>query len=135
MQMLKVLTNKEHCKGRFGEFFVCLFYFLFKSSRLVKSRYKTKSGEIDLIFRRGKLIIFCEVKTRIGLKNEMNFVENLVSEKQMQRIRNAAMEFIKTDKRYRKMDKRFDIAVVNSFFRYPKIFENYNQKSDKFYVL
>ena len=49
-------------------------------------RYKTKYGEIDLIARDGKEIVFIEVKYR---KN-INDCYEAISERQISRIRNAA---------------------------------------------
>ncbi len=129
--MLKVLiktVNKQHLKGLLGEIFVAVYYFLFHCARVVFFRYKTKNGEIDLILRRGDLIIFCEIKTRFGIKNDMNHIENIVHENQLERIRKCANEFIKRDFRYYKMQKRFDIVVVRSFFKLPLVFKNYEQK-------
>ena len=115
--------NFEHLKGLFGEWFVVFFY-LFSGFRIIKHRYKAKTGEIDLIFRRGKLIVFCEVKTRIGIKFDMNHIDGIVSRLQMERILKSSQGFMNSD-RYKNFYCRFDIAVVRSFVKFPLIIKNF----------
>lgn len=111
--------NIEHLKGIIGELLVIIIYF-FRAFRLLKWRYKSKTGEIDLILRRGRVIIFCEVKTRIGITVDMNHVEKIVSHVQMQRIKQSAEIFMKNS-RYYGFDYQFNIAIVSSFLKIPII--------------
>lgn len=46
---------------------LAIIYLTFKGYRLLARRYGGKGGEIDLIARRGKMIIFVEVKARGAL--------------------------------------------------------------------
>ncbi|MDD9333409.1 MAG: YraN family protein, partial [Bartonella sp.] len=45
-----------------------------KGFRIVKRRFKTKCGEIDLIARRGNLVLIVEVKARSTLAEAMTAV-------------------------------------------------------------
>ena len=66
-------------------------------------RYKTKYGEIDLIARDGKEIVFIEVKYR---KN-INDCYEAISERQISRIRNAA-ELYLAENNFDNLPVRFD---------------------------
>ena len=121
-QLFFMRINFEHIKGLTGEYFVILFY-LFFGFRVIKHRYKNKLGEIDLILRRGRVIVFCEVKTRIGMLVDMNNVENIVTKNQMDRIIRSGINFMK-NARYKGFEYRFDIALVSSFWKKPLIIKN-----------
>ncbi len=77
--------RKTEKVGRRAEQFVII-YMALKGYRCLKSRYKCKAGEIDIIFKRGKTIIFCEVKYR----RDKNMLLYSLAPAQMQRIRQAA---------------------------------------------
>jgi putative endonuclease len=49
--------------GRAGENAAAAFYRR-RGFRVVDRNYRCRSGEIDLVVRRGRLLVFCEVKTR-----------------------------------------------------------------------
>ena len=44
-------------------------YLRLKRYRILARRYKTKQGEIDIIARKGKIIVIIEVKYRKDMKN------------------------------------------------------------------
>lgn len=52
-----------HTWGKLAEYLVIIRYFLFGYIP-IKHRWKVRSGEIDLIFKRGSSLVFCEVKAR-----------------------------------------------------------------------
>jgi putative endonuclease len=87
---------------------LCLWYLRFKGYRILASRYKTKSGEIDIIAIRWGGLAFIEVKARPSLHAGLE----CISTKQRERIQNAAQIFLS---RMRKKDfnqMRFDVMVV-----------------------
>jgi putative endonuclease len=55
--------RKAEKAGRRAEIWVAL-YLILTGHRILAKRYKTRSGEIDLIARSGKTILFVEVKQR-----------------------------------------------------------------------
>lgn len=72
-------------------------------------RWRGKSGEIDLILRYGKGLIFVEVKQALDFNRA---VESL-SERQMQRIYQSAEEFLDQEPNGSLTDVRFDVALVD----------------------
>lgn len=77
--------RKSEFIGRLAEQFAIV-YMLLKGHRCLASRYKCSAGEIDLIFKRGQSLIFCEVKYR----SDKTMLLYSVTDRQKQRIRNAA---------------------------------------------
>lgn len=59
---------------------------------IIAQRFRTQYGEIDLIVKKEKSIIFVEVKARKFINVE--FVQDIVTEKQINRCRDAASVFI-----------------------------------------
>ncbi|MCP5369073.1 MAG: YraN family protein [Rickettsiaceae bacterium] len=106
-----------HDKGWWGEIFTLIYYMLHFYLPL-KRRYKTKLGEIDLILKRGNVIVFAEVKTR-----KSGIHENIVTYNQQKRITNTAQIFIAQNIQYKKYNLRFDLAVIEPY-KFPQIIEN-----------
>jgi putative endonuclease len=82
----------------------------------LKRRYKNRFGEIDIIALKRKTIIAIEVKARkkVLIKNKFLFDE-VVSFNQRQRIKRAAILFIKSHKKYHQHILRFDLIVVSPY--------------------
>ncbi len=85
------------------------FYLRLKGYRILKQRYKTPVGEIDLIARRGKTIAFIEVKAR---KNFAGAIESITPH-QRRRIERAASLFASTIKGGTLL--RFDALLVSGW--------------------
>ena len=67
---------RHHRRGHRGEWLAALALML-KGYRIVARRYRTKLGEIDLIARRGDLVLIVEVKVRPTLLEAMEAVRRL----------------------------------------------------------
>lgn len=108
-----------HTWGKLAEYLVIIRYFLFGYIP-IKHRWKVRSGEIDIIFKRGNSLVFCEVKARSS-----DFqIDQHVSLNQQYRLRNSAELFLS---RYKKMNfkqVRFDLVIVKSIFSM-KIYQNW----------
>jgi putative endonuclease len=76
--------------------------------RILKRRYKTKAGEIDLIAKRGKTVAFVEVKAR---KTRRAALEAVTPASQ-QRIARAAKIFVSQHAKAGFYTLRFDIVIV-----------------------
>ena len=85
-------------------------YLRLKRYRILARRYKTKQGEIDIIARKGKIIVIIEVKYRKDMKN----IHESVSFKNSQRIMNAAELYLTQNPVFieKGFELRFDIIHV-----------------------
>ena len=79
-----------------------------KGFRIVARRWKSPVGEIDLIARRGKLLVFAEVKARATLDD----AAESVTERQKQRIAAAAEVWLAANPDDAIRDIRFDAILV-----------------------
>ena len=81
--------TKTYHAGIWAEY-VAAIYLTVKGYRILKMRYKTKVGEIDLIARRGNTICFVEVKYRPTLDAACA----AVLPQSMSRIKRAAEHYL-----------------------------------------
>lgn len=83
---------------------------------VVARRYKTPVGEIDLVVRRGRLVVFVEVKARSRLEDGAE----AVTPAGRRRIVAAAGQFLARHPRLLEHATRFDVALVAPR-RWPRI--------------
>ena len=76
--------------------------------RILKHRYKTKAGEIDLIAKRGKTVAFIEVKARKSRQAAME----AVTPASQRRIVRAAKIFVSEHPKAGFFTLRFDVVIV-----------------------
>jgi putative endonuclease len=88
--------------------YAALFYLTLKGYRFVTSRYKTKLGEIDLIVRRGKTLVFVEVKARAN-RDDAAYA---VHAKNQSRVVQASQMFLMAHPAYQEYQVRFDVVLV-----------------------
>lgn len=93
--------------GRRSEAFAALWLQL-KGYRVLARRVRLPVGEIDLIARRGNLVVFVEVKAR---KTRLEG-ETAVSRASWQRISRAAESWMAPRATLAKLDWRFDLIVI-----------------------
>ncbi|MBO6900374.1 MAG: YraN family protein [Rhizobiaceae bacterium] len=94
-------------RGHRGEWFAALALSL-KGYRVLARRYRTPAGEIDLIARRGNLIIMVEVKARPTLLAAMEAVSYTAE----RRIEAAADLWLSKRSDYAKLSVRFDLVAI-----------------------
>ena len=94
-------------RGHRGEFFAAVALTL-KGFRIVQRRFRTKLGEIDLIARRGDLVLIVEVKRRPTLAEAMD----AVGPQAARRIRNAADLWLARQPDHARLSLRFDLVAV-----------------------
>ena len=97
--------------GLFSEFIACV-YLVMHGFRILHRRYttgrNTNRAEIDIIARRGNLIVFVEVKKRKTITAAWDAITNT----QIRRLRAAAETYLlKT--RWRG-DARFDVIIIHN---------------------
>lgn len=99
--------RRHERRGHRGEWFAALALML-KGYRIVARRYRTRLGEIDLIGRRGDLVIIVEVKVRPTLLEAMDAIGRM-SER---RIEAAADLWLARQPDYARLSVRFDMVAV-----------------------
>jgi putative endonuclease len=85
-------------------------YLMCKGYRILAWRYKTKSGEVDLVAVRGGTVLFVEVKARADRTTGLE----AVTPKAQARILRAAEHFMQRRPRYKNYVWRFDAVIVTS---------------------
>ncbi len=104
--------------GLLAEHIACL-YLRLKFYQIIAKRYKTPFGEVDIIARKGRRIIFIEIKARRDTS-----LMDFISKHQQQRITQAAQYFLLKFSKYQTYDLRFDAIIMNRYF-WPKHFISY----------
>ncbi len=94
-------------KGLLAEF-KAKSYLRCKGYKILEQRFKTPSGEIDLIVKNGNLIVFVEVKMR----KTMEAAAEAIHEKNKSRVRRAAELYLQKHPEYTEFELRFDALVM-----------------------
>lgn len=91
------------------------FYLTLTGHRILSRRFKTGSGEIDLVARRGKMIVFIEVKQRAKAEHAID----PVTARSEERIIRAGEIFLSRHPHF--VDQgyalRYDIVIVTGRWR------------------
>lgn len=98
---------KAYRRGHRGEWLAALALIL-KGYRIVARRYRTVLGEIDLIARRGDLVLIVEVKARPSLIEAME----AVARSSERRIEGAADLWLARQPDHARLSIRFDLVAV-----------------------
>ncbi len=109
MQKPSLKRQRAYRLGKYSEYWVMIWLFL-KGYRVLEHRLKTPLGEIDIVARRGSMLVFVEVKAR---QNRAQFF-SAISPQQQKRLVHAA-ELYKA-KRFPSLSARFDVMMVNGFY-------------------
>jgi putative endonuclease len=83
-------------------------YLAAKGYRTLAKRWKSPAGEIDLVVKRGKLIVFVEVKAR----GSLDAAAESVLPRQKKRITAAAEAWLATHPEHTSHDLRFDAVLI-----------------------
>ena len=88
--------------------YIAIFILKIKLYKIIATRYRSFTGEIDIIAMKGNSIIFVEVKAR------KNFNPNyeLISSKQIKRIKNTASLFLAQNQKFQDKEARFDAILI-----------------------
>lgn len=116
-----MITKTKHSTLYFGilaEYFAALFLIL-KGYHILHRRFYCKHGEIDLIARKAKTIIFIEVKARKQLEN---CFETITKTKQ-KKLQKTIEYYLATHPNYIKKPLRID-AIFIGLNRLPKHIQN-----------
>ncbi len=98
---------KAYRSGHHGEWWAALALML-KGYRIVARRFRTPLGEIDLVARRGSLVLIVEVKRRSSLDAAME----AVGPQAQRRIAGSADLWLSRQKDAGRLSLRFDLVAV-----------------------
>ncbi|MDG4893359.1 YraN family protein [Mesorhizobium sp. WSM4976] len=110
--------RKAYRRGHRGEWLAALALML-KGYRILARRHRTRLGEIDLIARRGDLVLFVEVKARRTLIEAME----AIGRESERRIEGAADLWLSRQPDYGRLSMLFDMVAVLPW-RWPVHVEN-----------
>ena len=105
-------------RGYVSEYLAALSLML-RGHRILAMRYKVKSGEIDIIARKGDLVSFVEVKARATAQDSVFAVSGLTQT----RIRNASLHWLQGQKDAGRISWSYDIIAVRPW-RWPEHFRD-----------
>jgi putative endonuclease len=78
--------------------------------RVVDSNRWIVGYELDLVLRRGRTVVFCEVKSKSGPR--FGDPLEMLTEEKIRRIRYAAEAWLQRHREYRGFAVRFDVVAV-----------------------
>ncbi|MBU0614396.1 YraN family protein [Patescibacteria group bacterium] len=83
-----------------------------KGLRIITRQYRTRFGEIDIIARQGKEIVFVEVKAR--KTNEFGYPEEAVNKNKIKKIIEAGFFYLQETKQ-ENVPWRIDVIAVDAY--------------------
>jgi putative endonuclease len=102
------VTQARRALGAKGEEAVAAWYEA-RGYEVVERNWRCRAGELDLILRRGRTFVFCEVKTRTS--DAFGAPVEAVNRDKQVRLRHLAARWLE-DAPLRPTDIRFDVASV-----------------------
>lgn len=120
---MKPVTKKSKTKHyKFGILAerIAIILLLLKGYKILKHRYRNFLGEIDIIAEKSKTIIFIEVKARKNFSQ----IADVLSNNQINRIKNSAQFFINQNQHFQKYNFRYDLIAFNKVYL-PKHFKGF----------
>jgi putative endonuclease len=105
--------QQAEAKGRWAES-VAAWRYRLSGFRLLARRYRTPVGEIDLVLRRGSLLVFVEVKARRRLVDAVDALRP----RQSERLARAASVYLRDHPIHDQCAMRFDLIGVQPW-RWP----------------
>jgi putative endonuclease len=97
-----------YASGLRAETFAALWLML-KAYRIIGWRVKTRAGEIDLVVRRGRTLVFVEVKARGTAEG----AAEALGAHQRERLLRAASLYVASRPALQALDMRFDVVLVS----------------------
>ena len=102
------MTDARRRLGSDGEDAVARWYEA-RDYEVVSRNWRVREGELDLVLRRGRTLVFCEVKTRRGDAFGTPF--EAVTIAKQRRLRTLAVRWL-SEHHVRAGELRFDVAAV-----------------------
>lgn len=102
------MTNRRQAMGAAGEHQAAAWY-VAQGYEVLTRNWRCREGELDLVLRRGRTVVFCEVKSRSSVA--FGLPAEAVTPVKQQRLRRLALTWLQeSGTRYDGL--RFDVASV-----------------------
>ena len=105
--MTRETRRKAYGRGRRAEA-LAVWWLRLKGYRILARGFRVGAGEIDLIARRGRLLVLVEVKARSSLEQ----AAAAIRPRQRERIARAAEVFLQRHPGLAGLDLRFDVVLL-----------------------
>ncbi len=99
---------------------IAMIFLCLKGYKILAWRHKNHFGEIDIVAKKSRVIIFVEVKAR----KSRAVIEEVLRSRQLNRIKRSAELFIAKNPEFQNHDLRFDFIEVGKYF-WPKHQKNF----------
>ena len=103
------MTQARRELGKSGEDAVAAWY-QDRGYEVVVRNWRCREGELDLVVRRGRTFVFCEVKTRSS--DSFGVPQEAVNRTKQVRVRHLAARWLRDDAPVSALAIRFDVAAV-----------------------
>ena len=87
-------------------------YYLLRGYRVLEANSRPGRVEVDLILRRGRTLVFCEVKAKRG--ERFGAPAEMVGEDKQRRLRRGAEAWLAAHPEAREWEVRFDVVAVTA---------------------
>lgn len=110
MKIPKFYSITAYKKGWIAEKFA-VFYLMIKGYKILKTRYKSRQGEIDIVAYHRCALVVLEVKKRKTQQEALN----AILPRQYERILRTLNVFLLHHPKYAGLEIRFDIILISQF--------------------
>jgi putative endonuclease len=101
-------TRSTSAAGRAAER-RALWHYRLRGYRVLGTNVWIGGNELDLILRRGRRLVFCEVKAKAGARYGDPF--EMVTEEKQRRLRRAAEAWLAANPELMELEPRFDVVA------------------------
>lgn len=105
---------KAYKKGHYAEWLAAVYLFL-RGYKILKLRYKSPVGEIDIIARKGSALVIVEVKARA----EKSAALESINPRNKIRVEKATLHYISQNPELMACDVRFDVIALGASRLWP----------------
>ena len=116
-QRALIMPNNRQKLGQTGES-LAAWYLKKNGYKIIEQNYRTPLGEIDIIAREKKIIVFVEVKSRRSIR--FGNPKWAVTPQKQRKISRVALQYLKSTRQMNK-SARFDVVTVISNRDEPRI--------------
>ncbi len=85
-------------------------FYLLRGYRILEANSRPGGVEVDLVIRRGRKLVFCEVKAKLG--DRFGDPVEMVGREKQQRLRRAAESWLAEHPEAAEWEVRFDVVAV-----------------------